>query len=49
VGGAVGFHFFMLLLPGNDDVAGVPADVDDSAEIACWGVVQVAAPVALYH
>jgi hypothetical protein len=21
VGGAVGFHFFMLLLPGNDDTA----------------------------
>jgi hypothetical protein len=33
VGGAVGFHFFALLLPGNDDIAGVPASVDDSAEV----------------
>jgi hypothetical protein len=29
VGGAVGFHFFTLLLPGNDDIVGVPASVDD--------------------
>jgi hypothetical protein len=25
VGGAVGFHFFTLLLPGIDDIAGVPS------------------------
>jgi hypothetical protein len=29
VGGAIGFHFFTLLLPGNDDVAGIPSSVDD--------------------
>jgi hypothetical protein len=45
VGGAVGFHFFALLLPGNDDIVGVPARVDDSAEVARGGVVKVAAPL----
>jgi hypothetical protein len=45
VGGAVGFHFFMLLLPGNDDIAGVPASIDDSAEVTHEGVVEVAAPL----
>jgi hypothetical protein len=45
VGGAVGFHFFALLLPGNDDIAGVPASVDDSAEVARGGVVDVPAPL----
>jgi hypothetical protein len=41
---AVGFHFFTLLLPGNDDIADVQASVDDSAVVACGGVVEVAAP-----
>jgi hypothetical protein len=45
VGGVVDFHFFALLLPGNDDIAGVLASVDDSAEVACGGVVEVAAPL----
>jgi hypothetical protein len=45
VGGAVGFHFSALLLPGNDDIAGVLASVDDSVEGACVGVVEVAAPL----
>jgi hypothetical protein len=33
IGGAVGFHFDMLLLPGGDDVASVPANVDGIVEI----------------
>jgi hypothetical protein len=44
VGGAVGFHFFMLLLLGNDDIVSVPASVDDSPEIARGGVIEVAFP-----
>jgi hypothetical protein len=42
VGGAVGLHLIALLLPGNDDVVGVPADIDDNAEVACGAVVEVA-------
>jgi hypothetical protein len=41
VGGAVGFHFFALLLPGNDDIAGVPTSIDD-------GVMEVAAPLLVH-
>jgi hypothetical protein len=44
-GGAVGFHFFALLLPGNDDIAGVPTSVDDGTEVAHGGVVEVTAPL----
>jgi hypothetical protein len=43
MGGAVGFHFFALLLPDNDCIAGVPTSVDDSADVARGGVVEVAA------
>jgi hypothetical protein len=43
--GAVGFHFFMLLLPGNDDIAGVPASVVDGRKVARGGVVEVTAPL----
>jgi hypothetical protein len=42
VGGAIGLHLVALLLPDDDDVAGVPAGVDDSAEVACGEVVNVA-------
>jgi hypothetical protein len=45
VGGAVGFHFFALLLPGNDDITGVSASVDDGMKVACGRVVEVAAPL----
>jgi hypothetical protein len=45
VGGAVGFHFFALLLPSNDVIASVPANVDDGAKVAHGGVVEVAAPL----
>jgi hypothetical protein len=38
-------HFFALLLPGNDDIAGILASVNDGAEVACGGVVEVAAPL----
>jgi hypothetical protein len=31
-------------LPGNDDIVGVPARVDDGAKVAHGGVVEVAAP-----
>jgi hypothetical protein len=44
VGGAVGFHFFALLLPCNDEIVGVLASFDDGAKVACGGVVEVAAP-----
>jgi hypothetical protein len=43
--GAVGFHFFMLLLRGNDDIAGVPTKIDDGMNVACGGVVEVATPL----
>jgi hypothetical protein len=42
VGGVVGLHLVMLLLPGDDDVASVLAVVEDSAEVACEAVVEVA-------
>jgi hypothetical protein len=48
VGGAVGFHFFVLLLPGNDDIAGVPANVDDGTKIARVGIVEVATPLLVH-
>jgi hypothetical protein len=42
MGGAVGFHFFALLLPANDDIASVPANIDDGVKVARGGVVEVA-------
>jgi hypothetical protein len=42
VGGAIGLNLVALMLLGDDDVAGVPAGVDDSAEVACGAVVEVA-------
>jgi hypothetical protein len=42
VGGTVGLHFDTFLLLGNDDVAGVPANVDDIVEISRGEVVEVA-------
>jgi hypothetical protein len=42
VGGAIGLHLVVLLLPGDDDVAGVPTNIDDSAEVACGAVIEVA-------
>jgi hypothetical protein len=47
-GGAVGFHFFALLLPGNDDIAGVPASIDGGAKVTCGGIVEVAAPLLVH-
>jgi hypothetical protein len=44
-GGAIGFHFYSLLLPGNDDITGIPASVDDGVKVARGGVVEVAAPM----
>jgi hypothetical protein len=44
----VGYHFFALLLPSNDDMAGIPANVEDSAEIAHGGVVEIAAPLLVH-
>jgi hypothetical protein len=44
VGGAIGLHLVAFLLPDNDDVADVPASVDDSAEVT-RGVVEVALPL----
>jgi hypothetical protein len=48
VGGAVGFHFFTLLLRGNDDIAGVPASIDDGAKVARGGVMEVSAPLLVH-
>jgi hypothetical protein len=47
VGGAIGFHFFALPLPGNGDIASVPTNVDDGAKVARGGVVEVAAPLVV--
>jgi hypothetical protein len=44
MGGVVGFHFFTLLLPGNDDNASVPANVADGAKVTRGGIVEVASP-----
>jgi hypothetical protein len=46
VGGAVGFHFFTLLPPGNDNITGVRASVDGGMKVARGGVLEVAAPLA---
>jgi hypothetical protein len=42
-GGAIGFHFFVLLPSGNDDIAGVPASVDDGSKVIRGEVVEVTA------
>jgi hypothetical protein len=47
-GGAIGFHFFVLLLPGNDDIVGIPVSVDDGAKVAREGVVEVATPLLVH-
>jgi hypothetical protein len=41
VGGAIDLHLIALLLPGDDDVAGVSASIDDSAEVTRGGVIGV--------
>jgi hypothetical protein len=41
--GAVGFHFFALLLLGNDDIAGMPACVDDGSKVTRGELVEVTA------
>jgi hypothetical protein len=43
--GAVGFHFFAFLLLGSDDIASVPASVDDGMKVTCGGVMEVTAPL----
>jgi hypothetical protein len=40
-GGAVGFHFFALLSPGNDDIACVLASVNDVSKVTHGEVVEV--------
>jgi hypothetical protein len=47
IGGIVGFYLDTLLLPGDDDIAGVLADVGDVAEICRGEVVEVAGLVLL--
>jgi hypothetical protein len=47
-GGAIGFHFFAFVLPGSDDIAGVPASVDDGTKITHGGVVEVTAPLLVH-
>jgi hypothetical protein len=42
VGGAIGLHFCILLLSGNDDVVSVPANVDDIVEVGCGEVEEIA-------
>jgi hypothetical protein len=44
VGGVVGFHLVALLLPDDDDVVGVLANVDDGVEVARGTAVEVALP-----
>jgi hypothetical protein len=45
VGGSVGFHFYALLLPGNDNIVDIPANTGDSAEVTHGGVIEVATPL----
>jgi hypothetical protein len=47
IGKAVGFHINVLLLPGDDDIASVPANVDDIAKIGRGEVIEVAKPMLL--
>jgi hypothetical protein len=44
-GGAVGFYFFVLLMPGNDDIVSIPASIDDGTKVARGGVMEVTAPL----
>lgn len=44
VGGAVGFHLVVLLLPSDDNIAGIPADINDGAEVVRGVAVEVALP-----
>jgi hypothetical protein len=37
------FHFFALLLPRDDDIAGVPASIDDGLKVTCGEVLEVTA------
>jgi hypothetical protein len=46
--GVLGFHFFTLLLPGNDDIAGVPSSVDDGTKVTRGGVVEVTTPLPVH-
>jgi hypothetical protein len=48
VGGAMGFHFFALLLPGNDDIAGVSTSVDDGSKVTHGEVVEVTASLLVH-
>jgi hypothetical protein len=41
IGGTVSFYLNTLLLPGDDDIASVSADVDDVAEVCRGEVVEV--------
>jgi hypothetical protein len=47
-GGAVGYHFFVLLLPGNDYITGVPASTDDGMKVTYGGAVEVDAPLQVH-
>jgi hypothetical protein len=47
IGGTVSFYLDTLLLPGDDDIASVPADVDDVVEVSRGEVVEVAGLVLL--
>jgi hypothetical protein len=41
--GAVVFHFFVLQLPSNDDIASIPANVDDGSKVTRGEVMEVTA------
>jgi threonine/homoserine/homoserine lactone efflux protein len=47
-GGAVGFHFYVLLPPGNDDIAGVPTSMDDGMKVARGVVVEITTPLLVH-
>jgi hypothetical protein len=42
VGGAVGLHLVTLLVPGDDDIVGILAGIDNSVEVTFGAVVEVA-------
>jgi hypothetical protein len=47
IGGTISFYLDTLLLPGDDDIASVPADVEDVAEVGRGDVIEVARLVLL--
>lgn len=48
MGGVVGFDFFALLSPSDDDIASIPANVDDCLKIASGRIMEVTASLMVH-